>query len=86
MGVVGGVSAAQEIAVLRSAVATEAPGFRVLIPQLECSEYFEGQCNLLDHIIVTRQMTEVDNVVLSRGNFADLPDGPARLNRPGETG
>lgn len=41
IGVAGGVNEAQEMAAFRQSISTEAPGFRALVPQLECSEFFE---------------------------------------------
>lgn len=75
MGVVGGVNEAQEIAVFRQSVASEVPGFRALVPQLECSEYFEEKCGLLDHIVVTRDMAEARNAAAVVSGYCAMLDG-----------
>jgi hypothetical protein len=75
MGVERGVNGAQEIAVFRSSLATEVPGFRALIPKLECSEYFEGRCGLLDHIVITRDMVEADNAAAVVSGYCAMLDG-----------
>ena len=75
MGVEGGVNGAQEIAVFRSSLATEVPGFRALMPKLECSEYFEGRCGLLDHIVVTRDMVEAGTAAAIVSGYCAMLDG-----------
>jgi endonuclease/exonuclease/phosphatase family metal-dependent hydrolase len=52
------VSADQEIADLTTKAAQEAPGFKRLNVEPQCSEYFNGHGGLLDQILVTNQMTE----------------------------
>lgn len=49
------ISEAEEIAILDEELA---PGFSRLIPQFQCSEYFQGRGGLLDHILVSTAMQE----------------------------
>ena len=49
------ISAAREIEILDSDLA---PGFTRLIPQFQCSHYFQGRGGLLDHIVVSTAMQE----------------------------
>ena len=58
MGAEGRMGPAEEIALFDQTVGAEAPGYRVLMPALQCTEYFNGQCNALDHIVVTQAMQE----------------------------
>lgn len=58
---VGSLNEAQEIEVFRQPIAIKALRFRALVPRSECSEYFEGRCGLLVHIVVTRDMAEARN-------------------------
>jgi hypothetical protein len=45
------------------------------VPQLECSEYFDGKCGLLDHIIVTRDMVEANNAAAIVSGYCAVLDG-----------
>jgi len=58
MGAEGRLGPAEEIALFEQTVRTEMPGYRALLPALQCTEYFNGQCNALDHIVVTQAMRE----------------------------
>jgi len=58
MGAEGRMGPAAEIALFDQTVRAETPGYRALMPALKCTEYFNGQCNALDHIVVTQAMQE----------------------------
>lgn len=58
MGAEGRATAEEEIALLKQTVSHEAPGFRLAEPQLGCTEYFEGACSWLDHVLVANSMAE----------------------------
>lgn len=58
MGAEGRATAAEEIGMLKRTVGEEAPGYRLVEPQLGCTEYFEGACSWLDHVLVASGMGE----------------------------
>ncbi len=48
-----------ELKYLRRMVAKEAPGFDDLAPKPQCSHYFRGRSNWLDHVLVAKDMAEI---------------------------
>jgi len=58
MGAEGRMGPADEIAPFEETIRAEAPGFRLLTPALKCTEYFNGHCGWLDHIVVSQAMLE----------------------------
>lgn len=61
------ISGVEEIEILDEELA---PGFSRLIPQFQCSEYFQGRGGLLDHILVFTAMQEDGTNTLLTGYCA----------------
>lgn len=59
MGISGGISAKQEIEELKDKVENEDPGFNLLSVEPSCSHYFRKSPGLLDHILVSRDTSEL---------------------------
>lgn len=52
------VAAGTEIRDFRAKVGTLATPHVALVPDLECSEYFEGKCGLLDHFVLSKTLAD----------------------------
>jgi len=83
MGANGRMDASSEIALLAETVGAEAPGFRHLAPDLQCTEYFQGACGWLDHVIVTRSMAEAADAAARVTGYCAVTGGEPRDELPG---
>ncbi|MBB4123975.1 endonuclease/exonuclease/phosphatase family protein [Martelella radicis] len=75
MGADDRMNAAEEIEFLRRKITGEAPGFRLVEPQLRCSEYFRGACGWLDHIIIAEPMEEAREVQARLSGYCSKLNG-----------
>jgi predicted extracellular nuclease len=69
MGAQGRVDAKGEIQLLEQVISRETPEYRHLNLTPACTEYFEGVCGWLDHVLVGRTMAEAERAELRLSGY-----------------
>ncbi|WP_134497372.1 endonuclease/exonuclease/phosphatase family protein [Microvirga pakistanensis] len=83
MGAQGRADAEGELQLLGQVTSKEAPEYRHLKLTPACTEYFEGVCGWLDHVLVGRTMAEAERTELRlTGYCAESGGAPIRGSMP----